>query len=121
VQIDLPARLVRGPEAESEEQGGDLPADPMLTDGTFARYRDGERLRREAAAQAAAGSHAAAASLLRRAVALRADDHRAWAALAELEERSGDEAAARAAWERVLALAPESPAAVRVAAARGAR
>jgi hypothetical protein len=121
VQIDLPARLARGLDAESEEQAGDLPADPMLTDGTFARYRDGERLRREAAAQAAAGSKATATSLLRRAVALRGDDHRAWAALAELRERDGDAAGAREAWERVLALAPESPAAARAVAERGAR
>ncbi len=118
--IDLGARLASGDDASRSEAAADLPEDPILRDGTYDRFRIGERLHEEGRVEAAAGRLDAAADEYRRAIALRADDHVAWRALAELEERRGDERAARAAWQRVLALAPESPAAERAARARAA-
>ena len=118
LQIDLAARLARGVDAAEGERRGDIAANPMRDDGTLARYRHGARLRREAAAHAAEGSDAAAATLLRRAIGLRDDDHRAWAALAALAEDAGDDEEAARAWARVLALAPESPLARREAEER---
>jgi isopenicillin-N N-acyltransferase like protein len=115
VQIDLAARLSEGAAAADEEAAGDLAADPILADGTYERYRLGGRLRREATALAAAGRLDAAADVYRRAIALRADDHRAWRGLAAVAERRGDGQEARADWARVVALAPESPAALREA------
>ena len=117
VYVDLDARLARG-EAAAGETVKDLPPDPALGDGTYARLRLGARLRREAAAASRAGDLAAAADLYRRALALRADDHLAWRELALVEERGGNGSAAREAWERVLALAPESPAVERKARER---
>ena len=118
VRIDLPARLRDGVGAATAEAGGDIPADPALTDGTWERFAFGERLRREARRATAAGQHAAAIDLYRRATDVRADDHLAWRGLALAAERIGDTATARAAWRRVLELAPEGPAAEREARAR---
>jgi hypothetical protein len=116
--IDLAARLTRGDGARVEETAHDLPADPILTDGSYDRFELGVRLRREAGIEARAGRIDAALDQYRRAIALRDDDHLAWRGLAELEERRGDVQAARAAWRRVVELHPESPAAERDARAR---
>ncbi len=116
--IDLGARLDRGESAQILEEPGDMPEDPILRDGTYDRVRLGERLRREAAIETQNGRLDAAADHYRRALALRDDDHTAWRGLAQIEERRGDTTAARAAWRRVVELAPESPAAERDARAR---
>jgi isopenicillin-N N-acyltransferase-like protein len=107
-RIDLRARLARGETARDDEAAGDLPADGSLSDGTYERYDLGARLRRTAEADAAAGELDAAADQYRRAIALRDDDHAAWRGLALAEERLDHRASARAAWGRVLGLAPES-------------
>lgn len=117
VRIDLPARLRAGLGAADDEAADDVAADPALTDGTWARFELGTRLRHEARVAAGAGLYAAAADLYRRATQVRADDHLAWRGLADAAARAGDAAGARAAWERVLALAPEGPAAERDARA----
>jgi tetratricopeptide (TPR) repeat protein len=117
VRIDLPARLRDGMRAADAEAAGDLPDDVALHDGTWARFELGERFRREAHVAAGARRWDAALDLYRRATALRADDHLAWRGLADAAEHAGDAAAARAAWQRVLALAPEGPAAERDARA----
>ncbi len=113
VRIDLPARLRDGERAAATESAGDIPEDLALHDGTWARFELGARLRREAHVAAGARRWSAAVDLYRRATDLRADDHLAWRGLAEAAERAGDAAAAHAAWQRVLALAPEGTAAER--------
>jgi hypothetical protein len=118
VRIDLPARLRDGTSAAAAEADGDIAADPALTDGTWERFAFGERLRREARRATAAGQHATAIDLYRRATSVRTDDHLAWRGLALAAERLGDGATARAAWQRVLDLAPEGPAAEREARAK---
>ena len=115
--IDLGARLERGADAHVVEEPGDLPEDPILRDGTYDRFRLGERLRREGAIEARNARLDAAADQYRRALALRADDHLAWRGLAEIEDRRSDTTAAQAAWRRVVDLVPESPAAARDARA----
>lgn len=116
--IDLGARLELGEAAAAGEAAADLPADPILTDGTFERYGQGALLRSAAAAHARDGKLAESADLYRRAIALRDDDNAAWRGLALAEERLFHHEAARAAWSHVLALAPESPAARREAEER---
>jgi tetratricopeptide (TPR) repeat protein len=110
-RIDLAARLAGFEGAAESEGAGDLPEDPSWRDGSYDRFLMGARLRREAEAARAAGQNTGAVDAYRRALALRADDHLAWWGLAEVTEQAGDRAAAHAAWERVLALAPETPAA----------
>jgi tetratricopeptide (TPR) repeat protein len=117
VRIDLGARLRDGERAILQESEDDIPEDPALRDGTWARLQLGERLRREAQVAAGAGRYEAAVDLYRRATTLRADDHLAWRGLADTATRAGDEPGARAAWLRVLELAPEGPAAEREARA----
>ncbi len=118
VRIDVPARLRDGEGAALGEEGGDIPADPALTNGTWERLHFGERVRAEARRAEGAGEHAAAVDLYRRATTIRSDDHLAWRGLAAAAERIGDTATARAAWQRVLELAPEGPAAEREARAK---
>ncbi len=113
VRIDLPARLREGERAAVAEAAGDVPEDPALRDGTWARFEFGARLRRDARAAVAAGHLEAALDLYRRATALRPDDHLAWRGLADAAERADARDLARAAWQRVLALSPEGPAAER--------
>ncbi len=115
--IDLAARVRDGAKAAEHEAGLDLPADAMLADGTYERFSEGLRLRREATKREGAGALDEAADLLRKAIALRADDHVAWRALAELEDRRAHHDEARIAWTHVAALAPESPEARREAEA----
>ncbi len=117
VRIDLAARLLEGEAAGAREGTDDIPADPALEDGTWARLVLGARFRKEAGVAVGARRFEAAADLYRRATAIRPDDHLAWRGLAEASERGGDRAGARAAWERVLQLAPEGPAAVQEARA----
>lgn len=117
-RIDLRARLRDGDRAAANEASGDLPADPALTDGTWARFELGARIRKEAAVARAAHRWDAAADLYRRATDLRPDDHLAWRGLAEAATNTGDETTARTAWQRVLALAPEGPEAEREARKR---
>lgn len=114
-RIDLRARLRDGERAAAAEVDGDIPADPALTDGTWARFELGTRIRKEAAVARSAKRWEAAADLYRRATDLRPDDHQAWRGLAEAVTNTGDKATARTAWQRVLALAPEGPAAEREA------
>jgi hypothetical protein len=116
-RIDLDERLANGDGAAASEAAGDLYEDPALTDGTLARYRLGIRQRKAAAEFVARGDLDRAAAIYQHAISVRGDDHLAWRGLALLEERRGDAGAARAAWQRVLALAPESPAARREAEA----
>jgi isopenicillin-N N-acyltransferase like protein len=111
LRIDLPARLREGERAARGEAGDDIPADPALDDGTWARLTLGARLRKEAHVAAGADRFAAAVDLYRRATLLRPDDHLAWRGLADAAEQAGDDTTAHAAWERVLALSPEGPAA----------
>ncbi|MEO7437623.1 MAG: C45 family autoproteolytic acyltransferase/hydrolase, partial [Candidatus Binatia bacterium] len=118
VRIDLPARLRDGERAADAEAVGDIPEDLALHDGTWARFELGSRLRHEAHVAAGARRWNAAIDLYRRATDLRTDDHLAWRGLAEAAHHTGDEATAHAAWQRVLALAPEGPAAEREAQAR---
>jgi isopenicillin-N N-acyltransferase like protein len=113
--IDLGARLALGENAADREAAADLPADALLADGTFERYRRGARLRSLAAEDIAAGKLDAAADLYRGALAIRDDDHLAWRGLAIVENRRSHHEDARAAWSRVLALAPEAPQARREA------
>jgi isopenicillin-N N-acyltransferase like protein len=117
-RIDLRARLRDGERAARSEAAGDLPADPALADGTWARFELGIRLRRDAHAALRDGRNDAAVDLYRRAVALRPDDHLAWRGLADAAEAARLPDLARSAWQRVLALAPEGPAAEREAQAR---
>ncbi len=112
VRIDLPARLRDGDAAAAAEAAGDLPADPALTDGTWDRLRVGERIRAEAQAAAHARRWSAAAELYRYAIRIRDDDHLAWQGLARAADAMHDPATVHAAWQRVLALAPEGPATV---------
>ncbi len=107
--IDLGARLAKGEAAAAGEAAADLPADALLGDGTWNRYRLGARERRAAGASAADGQLEKAVERYRRVLALRADDHLAWRGLALALERLGNHAEARAAWSHVLALAPEAP------------
>ena len=118
VRIDLAARLRDGDRAAEAEAAGDIPADPALTDGTWERFAFGERLRHEARRALAAGQTTAALDLYRRATNVRADDHLAWRGVALAAERLGDATTAHAAWQRVLDLAPEGPAAEREARAK---
>ncbi len=117
IHIDLARRLALGERAAAPESIADLAEDPALRDGTWERLGIGERLRREAQAMVDAGDPRAGIDLFRRAVALRDDDHVAWRDLAALEDSVGSHDAARAAWQRVLALAPDSPALAREASA----
>jgi tetratricopeptide (TPR) repeat protein len=114
----LADRLAHGDAAAARETAGDVDADPALTDGTWARFELGARLRNEARVAAGAQRWSAAADLYRRATEVRPDDHLAWRGLADAAEHGRDDATARAAWERVLSLAPEGPAAERDARAR---
>ena len=114
-RIDLRARLRDGERAATVEADGDVAADPALTDGTWARFELGARIRKEAAVARNARRWSAAADLYRRATDLRPDDHQAWQGLAESSTQLGDTATARTAWERVLTLAPEGPEAERKA------
>ena len=116
-RIDLGARLADREAAAEQEALGDLPADTLLVDGTFERFRLGMRQRDAAEKYADDGRPDVAAKLYRHALALRSDDHMAWRGLALVEQRLGNEESARAAWQRVLALAPETPAARREAEA----
>jgi isopenicillin-N N-acyltransferase like protein len=116
-RIDLRARLRDGERAARSEASGDLPEDPALRDGTWDRFALGVRLRRDARAALDDGRADAAVDLYRRATALRPDDHLAWRGLAEAAERAHTPELARGAWQRVLALAPEGPAAEREARA----
>jgi len=118
VRIDLANRLAQGETAAVNEAPDDIEADPALTDGTWARLELGARLRNEARVAAGAQQWGAAVDLYRRATEVRPDDHLAWRGLADAASRGRDDATARAAWERVLALAPEGPAAERDARAR---
>jgi Flp pilus assembly protein TadD len=118
LRIDLPARLRDGARAAEAEVAGDVPEDLALHDGTWARLELGERLRREARVAAGAKRWGAAVDLYRRATALRADDHLAWRGLADAAEHAGERPTAHDAWQHVLALAPEGPAAEREARAR---
>jgi tetratricopeptide (TPR) repeat protein len=113
--IDLGARIAQGEAAAAREAAADLPEDALLSDGTYERYRRGERVRRAAQAHAADGQLDAAVDLYRRALAIRDDDPVAWRGLALAEERLDHHANARAAWSRVLALAPDAPEARREA------
>jgi hypothetical protein len=124
VRVDLAARLARGEDAALDEAHDDIPADPALTDGTWARLELGARLRNEARVAVGARQWSAAVDLYRRATEVRPDDHLAWRGLADAAGRGGDDAMARAAWHRVSALAPEGPTAEREARAhieRGTR
>jgi hypothetical protein len=121
VRIDLPARLREGEGAAAREAEDDIPEDRALTDGTWDRLELGARLRKEARVAADARQWSAAVDLYRRASALRADDHLAWRGLADAAERAGDARTAHAAWQRVVALAPEGPAAEREARTHAAR
>ena len=107
--IDLGARLALGEAAGVSEATADLPADALLDDGTYERYRLGARMRGAAEEHAAKGRLDKAVDLYHRVLALRDDDHVAWRGLALVEERLGHRANARAAWSRVLALDPEAP------------
>lgn len=118
VRIDLGARLRDGERAVAREATGDLAEDPALHDGTWAALELGARIRREAGVARGARRWDAAADLYRRATVLRADDHLAWRGLAETATHLGDTTTARAAWERVSALAPEGPEAEREAQRR---
>ncbi len=111
-RIDLPARLRDGATAAAREAEDDIAADPALADGTWARLELGARLRDEAHVAAGARQWDAAVDLYRRATLLRPEDHLAWRGLAEAAARRGDAATARAAWQRVVDLAPEGPAAL---------
>lgn len=97
---------------------GAIGADVALTDGSYARVRLGDRWRREADALREAGDLTGARSLLSRAVGLRDDDHRAWRAIAEIEDSLANRRAARHAWSRYAALDPPSPAEARDARRR---
>lgn len=119
-RIDLGARLADAERAAAVEAAGDLPEDPLLREGDYQRYLLGGRLRRAAAASRSAGKLDAATDLYRNAIGIRDDDHLAWWGLAEVLEQASDRAVERAAWERVLALAPENPAAEREARRRAA-
>ena len=114
-RIDLDARLRQGEAAALGESAADLPPDALLGEEAYERYRQGLRERIAAAHRADEGELRAAADLYHRAIALRPDDHLAWRGLASVEERLGHSAEARNAWLRVLALAPESPEAMREA------
>ncbi len=107
-RIDLRARLTRGA-GPTDEARGDTAADALLADGGFERQLRGAELRRTAERERAAGHATAAAEGYERAVTLRADDHLAWRGLAETRTDAGDVEGARAAWQRVVTLAPESP------------
>jgi len=113
--IDLGARLAEGEAAAGGEAAADLPADAMLGDGSYERYAQGVRVRHAAEQRVAEGQLDAAVDLYGRALALRDDDHMAWRGLALVEDRLGHHEDARAAWARVLALAPEAPKARREA------
>ena len=115
VRIDLGARLREGEGAAAREAADDIAEDPALRDGTWARLELGSRLRHEARVAAAADRYAAAVDFYHRATAVRPDDHLAWRGLAVAATHTGDAATARDAWRRVLALAPEGPAAAREA------
>ncbi len=117
VRIDLAARLADGEGAAVDEAQDDIAADVALTDGTWARLELGVRLRTEARVATDARQWNAAIDLYRRATEVRPDDHLAWRGLADAAAQGGDGATARAAWQRVLALAPEGPAAEREARA----
>ena len=107
-RIDLRARLAGG--TPPDEPSGDIAVDPLLTNGMFDRYLLGARLRRAAERDRAHGDTVGAAEDYGRALALRGDDHLAWRDLAATRASLGDSAGARSAWQRVVALAPESPA-----------
>lgn len=109
-RIDLRARL-NGTGPPRGEADGDIAADALLADGRFEDQMLGARLRRAAERERAAGHPDDAAEEYDRALALRPDDHLAWRGLAETRAAMGDAAGARAAWQRVVTLAPESPAA----------
>jgi tetratricopeptide (TPR) repeat protein len=109
-RIDLRARLAAGG-APVDEAAGDVAPDTLLADGTIERQRLGAELRRTAERERAARRLVPAAEEYERALALRDDDHLAWRGLAETRAAAGDVEGARAAWQRVVALAPESPAA----------
>jgi hypothetical protein len=113
--IDLAARLELGEGAATREAAADLQADALLADGTFARYARGARLRGAAVSRARDGKLEESADLYRQAIAVRDDDNAAWRGLALAEEGLSRREEARAAWSRVLALTPESPAARREA------
>jgi hypothetical protein len=112
-RIDLRGRLAGT--TPRDEADGDVAADPLLADGGYDRYLLGGRLRRAAERDAQRGDAGDAADGFARALALRADDHLAWRGLAEARGRLGDTTGERAAWARVTALAPESPALAREA------
>ncbi len=119
-RIDLGARLggpmrnleeVRGDDVAEYEARGDIPPDPLLALGALDRQLLGGRMRREAERERARGRTDAAIEEYERALALRGDDHLAWRGLAETRAAAGDAEGARAAWQRVVELVPESPAA----------
>ena len=116
-RIDLDARLANGDAAAASEAAGDLAEDPALRDGTYERYRLGFRQRKAADAFAARGRYDTAAATYRHALAIRGDDPAAWRGLAHALERNGDAAGARAAWQKLLVVPAESPAARRDAEA----
>ena len=93
------------------EARGDIPPDPLLGLGALDRQLLGARMRREAERERARGRTDAAIEEFERALALRGDDHLAWRGLAETRAAAGDAEGARAAWQRVVELVPESPAA----------
>ena len=93
------------------ESRGDVPPDPLLALGVVERLQLGAAFRRTAERERNAGRSDAAIEEYERAVALRADDHLAWRGLAQSRAASGDAAGASAAWQHVVELAPESPAA----------
>ncbi len=102
------------------EVRGDIPPDPLLALGALDRQLLGARLRRVAERERAIGRMDAAIEEFERALALRSDDHLAWRGLAETRAAMGDGEGARAAWQRVVELTPESPAA-EAEARRGVR
>lgn len=115
-RIDVRARLAaHAPPAD--ERAGDIAADALMADGGLDRYLRGADLRRAAEREQQRDHPVAAAEEYARAIALRNDDHLAWRGLATARAAAGDGNAARTAWQRVVALAPESP----VAAAEARR
>jgi len=103
------------------ESRGDVPPDPLLALGVPERLRLGAAFRRAAERERSAERQDAAIEEYERAVALRADDHLAWRGLAESRAAAGDAAGASAAWQRVVDLVPESPAAYAEARQRSPR
>ncbi len=93
------------------EARGDIPPDPLLALGAFDRQLLGARFRLAAERERSLGRSDAAIEEYERALALRSDDHLAWRGLAEMRAATGNVEGARAAWQRVVELRPESPAA----------